>query len=401
MRPTLVVVSTCFRASDPDRCRPSVASQTYPARHVFVEAASQPTPKTHSENLYDSVRDLDPDAVVVQLDGDDWLAHDRALERVASLYEDPDIWLTYGSLAMSDGTYRSDINAPYAPGEDVRAAPWRCSHLKTFRAGLFQRVDPADLKLADGTWTGYAVDHATMFPMVEMAGWDRTRWVADVLCTYGGSGTDPSGGGPTVAAAQFFRSKRRYPRLATYHRARRDLDTIYDARFFADYQGLQRADIRTAAEMVFRALAPKRALDVGAGPGQFVGRLRELGVDAWGLDGSAAAFTRADEAVLPYLWQEDVTADSESFGTSTYDLVTCMEVAEHLPAEYAGTLVRKLCRACAASGAIVFTGAVVGQGGHDHINHAYPADGQADVPRQPTSSLSFQPVRPSGVGGAA
>jgi hypothetical protein len=33
--------------------------------------------------------------------------------------------------------------------------------------------------------------------------------------------------------------------------------------------------------------------------------------------------------------------------------------------------------------------------------HAYPADGQADAPRQPTSSLSFQPVRPSGVGGAA
>jgi hypothetical protein len=37
----------------------------------------------------------------------------------------------------------------------------------------------------------------------------------------------------------------------------------------------------------------------------------------------------------------------------------------------------------------------------ERTNHAYPADGQADVPRQPTSSLSFQPVRPSGVGGAA
>ena len=35
------------------------------------------------------------------------------------------------------------------------------------------------------------------------------------------------------------------------------------------------------------------------------------------------------------------------------------------------------------------------------IFHAYPADGQADAPRQPTSSLSFQPARPSGVGGAA
>src|ERR1700678_563618 len=145
MRPNLVVVSTCLRASTPDRCRQSVASQTLPARHIFIEAAYQPTTKTHSENLYDSVRVLEPDDVVVQLDGDDWLAHDRVLERVADIYEDPDVWLTYGSLMMSDGTYRFDINAPYAPGEDVRTAPWRCSHLKTFRAGLFQRIDPADL----------------------------------------------------------------------------------------------------------------------------------------------------------------------------------------------------------------------------------------------------------------
>jgi 2-polyprenyl-3-methyl-5-hydroxy-6-metoxy-1,4-benzoquinol methylase len=376
MKSTLVVVSTCFRPSSPDRCRQSVAAQTLPVQHVFIEAASQPTPKTHSENLRDAVLGLDPDAVVLQLDGDDWLAHPDVASQIADIYEDPDVWLTYGSFATVDGRYH-ETNAPYAPDEDVRATAWRCSHLKTFRAGLFQRIDPADLKLEDGAWTGRAVDHATMFPMVEMAGWDRTRWVEDVLYVYGESGTDPALGALTASAAQFFRSKRRYPRLSTYRRSPRDLDAIYDARFFEAYQGLQRVDIRTAAESAFRLFSPRRALDVGAGPGQFVGRLREFGVDAWGLDGSAAAFDRADKDVLPFLWQEDITAGFEvSFGTlgaTPYDLVSCMEVAEHVPAEFADTLVRRLCKSCATGGAIMFTAAPPGQGGHDHINCQPPA----------------------------
>lgn len=371
MKPDLVVVSTCLHASTPDRCRQSVASQTLPVRHIFIEASLQVEPKTHSENLFDAVQNLDPDTVVLQLDGDDWFAHPHVAAQIADLYKDPAVWLTYGSFSTEDGRYH-ETNAPYAPNEDVRTTPWRCSHLKTFRAGLFQRIDSVDLKLPDGTWTNRAVDHATMFPMIEMAGWDRTRWVKDILYVYGESGTDPSLGEATAVAAQLFRGKRRYPRLASYRRDRlsRNLDVIYDDQFFSAYRGLQREDIRTAAESVFRLLSPKRVLDVGAGPGQFVGRLRELGVDAWGLDGSARAFDHADDAVRHYLWQEDITAaGSRDFGVSPpYDLVTCMEVAEHVPDESADALVRKLCRSCAPGGAVLLTAAPIGQGGHDHIN---------------------------------
>ena len=174
----LIIVSTCFKSPTEEKCRTSVETQTLKVPHVFIDAALQEVPKTHSENLYDAVKVLDPDDIVVQLDGDDWLAHPRVLETVARLYEDPNVWLTYGSFPLADGSY-SRLNGPYAPHEDIRTARWRCSHLKTFRAGLFQCIDPEDLKLPDGTFTGRAVDHATMFPMVEMAGWDRTRWVKD------------------------------------------------------------------------------------------------------------------------------------------------------------------------------------------------------------------------------
>ena len=368
MKPSLIVVSTCFKSPTEEKCRASVAAQTLKVSHVFVDAALQATPKTHSENLLDVVRALDPDEVVVQLDGDDWFAHPRVLEQLASIYEDPEVWLTYGSFATADGVYASN-NAPYGPDEDIRATAWRCSHLKTFRAGLFQRIDPEDLKLPDGTFTGRAVDHATMFPMVEMAGWDRTRWVKDVLYTYNReNSTEATSVELTAAsteAAAFFRGKQRYSRLDSYKF--RDLGAIYGESFFADYRGQQREDIRTAAEGVFRTFSSKTALDVGAGPGQLIGRLRELGVDAWGLDGSEHALQRADEDVRPYLRQENLTLGLVDSAAS-YELVLCTEVAEHIPAEYADTLVRKLCDACAPDGAIVFTAAPPGQGGHDHIN---------------------------------
>src|SRR5580692_130392 len=367
MKPNLIVVSTSFNSPTEEKCRASVALQTLKTSHVFINAAHQSTPKTHSENLYDALKILDPDDVVIQLDGDDWLAHQHVLDQIACLYEDPEVWLTYGSFQTTDGAYASN-NASYAPHEDVRTTQWRCSHLKTFRAGLFQRINPEDLKLPDGTFTGRAVDHATMFPMVEMAGWNRTRWVKDVLYVYNWeNSTEVNSVELTAAsleAAEFFRRKPRYSRLVSYKL--RDLSAIYDERFFADYQGQQREGVRTAAEGVFRTFAPKRAFDVGAGPGQLIGRLRELGVDAWGLDGSKHALERADEDVRPYLRQEDITADH---GVAlVYELVLCTEVAEHIPAEYADVLVRRLCKACAPDGAIVFTAAPPGQGGHDHIN---------------------------------
>lgn len=178
----LVVVSTCFKSPTETMCRASVSMQTLKAPHVFIDAALQAIPKTHSENLYDAVKILHPDDVVVQLDGDDWLAHPHVLEQIAGLYVDPEVWLTYGSVLMTDGTYNGN-NMPYGPNEDIRTSRWRCSHLKTFRAGLFQLVNPEDF-MFEGEWTSHAVDHATMFPMVEMAGWDRTRWVKEAIYVY-------------------------------------------------------------------------------------------------------------------------------------------------------------------------------------------------------------------------
>jgi hypothetical protein len=52
-----------------------------------------------------------------------------------------------------------------------------------------------------------------------------------------------------------------------------------------------------------------------------------------------------------------------------YDLATCLEVAEHLPTERSSGLVEDL---TAAAPVVLFSAAIPGQGGTDHINEQWP-----------------------------
>jgi hypothetical protein len=66
----------------------------------------------------------------------------------------------------------------------VRKAPWRATHLKTMRAGLFQRMwrllEPRfSLSTEPMPW-----DMIAMFAAIEMAGWDRCTHVNSVLAIY-------------------------------------------------------------------------------------------------------------------------------------------------------------------------------------------------------------------------
>jgi hypothetical protein len=126
---------------------------------------------------------LEPSTIVVWLDGDDELAP-GALERVAALYSQPEVWLTYGSFQRSDrivdwmwhGAFgRRYLGAP-------RLEVWRASHLKTFRAGLANAVPASYLEVA-GLPVTHAIDHAVMVPMLELAG-ERYAVSTDVNCIY-------------------------------------------------------------------------------------------------------------------------------------------------------------------------------------------------------------------------
>lgn len=176
----LHVVSTGFRAPTKQRCIDSVRGQTLDCIHHYVEASNVSPPDNVITNLTCVVDKLEPEDVVVWLDGDDWLLGAGALKTVAG-YHDAGAWVTYGSFEYADG--RPGFSAEYGRDESARTSRWRATHLRSFRVGLLQRLRYED---RNGWKRGQAVpwDMLVMFACIEMAGWERTTFIPDIICVY-------------------------------------------------------------------------------------------------------------------------------------------------------------------------------------------------------------------------
>jgi hypothetical protein len=217
----VTVVSPGLRAGTKARCLESVARQRgVRFEHVYIEAGDQSPPLTALQNQYDAIVRLPSTRIVVLLDGDDWLACDDALLRVAREHE-RGAWLTYGSFVDADGQPGFAAPVQGAP----RQVPWTSTHLKSLRAGLVQAVRQQDLMGPEGSllrgeggWLRAAADQALMLPALEMATAARARFVPDILCVYDNSGSlhvDSTQGGRAVqeASATYIRSLAPYAPL--------------------------------------------------------------------------------------------------------------------------------------------------------------------------------------------
>jgi len=88
-------------------------------------------------------------------------------------------------------------------------------------------------------------------------------------------------------------------------------------------------------------LKPKRVLDVGCGLGKMVTCLRELGVDAWGVDW---AQTLKDDFGMKE--KHFVIADAQKlpFPDNSFDVVISTDFFEHLQEEDVGTVFKEMRR---------------------------------------------------------
>jgi hypothetical protein len=158
---------------------------------------------------------LPPDEVVVWIDGDDWLAVDSALDRVVDAHS-RGMLVTYGSFVYADGTPGFAGPAP----QDPRTGPWVTTHLKSFRAGLVQRVRESDWRWNDGRYLDLAIDQAVMLPCLEMAGPERSEFCPETLYVYNLGHSFEANGSPEEKdrerdAVVLIRSRQRYDRIGS------------------------------------------------------------------------------------------------------------------------------------------------------------------------------------------
>ena len=127
----------------------------------------------------------DKDEIVVDLDGNDWLAHEKVLSKLNIIYTDPEVWMTYGQFIYFP-SFKKGI-ASKVPSEIIDRNAFRSygggiTHLKTFYAGLFQEIKKEDF-LYEGTFIQKAHDLVYSIPISEMAG-SHIRFIPDALYIY-------------------------------------------------------------------------------------------------------------------------------------------------------------------------------------------------------------------------
>lgn len=189
-----------------DRCIDSVLNQTYKNfKILFVDDASDYTPnqeeyirkrlKNHITrfnqkrkysvfNAYKMIRDFaeNDDAVVFNLDADDWLLSQDSLEYLAKFYKrNPNCLLTYGECLYWDGKgfskpsrfVKKYTNVPYRKSiirkNSYRKEPFLPLHPRTWKVWLYKKIKKEDFLRPDGSWLQFAEDQAMFFPMLEMA----------------------------------------------------------------------------------------------------------------------------------------------------------------------------------------------------------------------------------------
>ncbi len=136
-------------------------------------------------NYYMSIHTCNDRAIIVSVDGDDWLYSPDVLNIVDNTYKRNHPLLTYGNYIQTSGNrYHRLARFPahIIATNRFRKYGFLSTHLKTFRAGLFKKIRAEDLQYRN-SFIKAATDQAIMFPMLEMAG-DRIINIDRPLYTY-------------------------------------------------------------------------------------------------------------------------------------------------------------------------------------------------------------------------
>ncbi|WP_343689971.1 glycosyltransferase family 2 protein [Chitinophaga sp.] len=129
-----------------------------------------------------------PEDVIVLLDGDDYL-NGHYVFQILDRYYNGGKLLTYGQYMDQFGNIGHCTAYTEDEVNNLRQAPWKSSHLKTFKFSLWQELmaqDPELNALRDATGGYYMAssDMAVMFPLIEIAGHEHIACLPNIVYVY-------------------------------------------------------------------------------------------------------------------------------------------------------------------------------------------------------------------------
>ena len=140
-------------------------------------------------------------------------------------------------------------------------------------------------------------------------------------------------------------------------------DVMYDSGFFEYVLNSQRASADALVKAITSFVRPETVIDVGCGVGLIANKFLEYGVrEVFGIDGD---YVDRDKLQLDQACFIPHDLTEPFISQRRYDLAISLEVAEHLDEAYALQFIKTLCN---LSDNVVFSAAVPGQGGTNHVN---------------------------------
>ena len=140
---------------------------------------------------------------------------------------------------------------------------------------------------------------------------------------------------------------------------------IYDENFYKSIKNSSYSSATVIAPMVIDLIHPKTMVDIGCGAGSWSKAFSDLGVDVYGIDGDYVDKNQLmidEKKFVPWNLENRINASKKM------DLAITIEVAEHLSPERAETFVEDLTN---ISDVILFSAAILAQGGTNHINEQF------------------------------
>lgn len=144
--------------------------------------------------------------------------------------------------------------------------------------------------------------------------------------------------------------------------------TPYTPEFYGELSEAARDSAEVIVPRILDLVGVSSVVDVGCGTGAWLAAFRARGVDdVVGLDGP---HVRTDTLEIPADRFRVRDLEGRLGLDRQFDLVICLEVAEHLDESRAGSLVDEL---TGLGDVVLFSAAIPHQGGTDHRNEQWPA----------------------------
>lgn len=141
----------------------------------------------------------------------------------------------------------------------------------------------------------------------------------------------------------------------------------YDTKFYNRLRKQASQSAQHLVPIIHQALAPQSVLDVGCGHGSWLKEWAKVTPTVYGVDGR---WVDTDKLEIPLESFQTLDLEERFNLNQKFDLVTCLEVAEHITSTSKDNLIGSI---ISHADMVLFSAAIPEQGGDNHYNEQWPS----------------------------